>query len=104
MMERAKFLAAMERAQAALEEIFPAEVVYAGQTYAAVGSGGRKKKPHEPGGFEEDFTRHLRISKAAMPAEPDVGKLMTVDGVQCRVASVSDRGWEIAWHVEVVPV
>jgi hypothetical protein len=103
-MRRQDFQETMRRAQAALEDLFPAAVTFRGQVITAAGAGGRKRAPMEEGGYEEELTRVVRIPKAALAQAPEPGERMTIDGVVCRVAAVSVRDWDVAWTVEAVPL
>ena len=97
------FSSLLTRVQAMLESIFPGTLEWDGAEYTCVNSGSRNKSELESGGFVSSGTRQVRVLKTSMIVAPDIGQVMTLDGMEVRCVGVSEREWDIAWHLELEP-
>jgi len=97
------FESLLTRGQAMLESIFPGVLIYEDVSYVCANGGSRNETELEDGGFVRSGTRQVRVSKADMVTPPLIGAVVVLDGVDVRVIGVSEREWDVAWHLELEP-
>lgn len=93
----------LKRSQAALESLFPGILVVDGVEYICAGSGARLESGREAGGYVLSGARKVRVSKDDLAVAPALGQAVELDGEELRVESVSQREWDVAWTLELVP-
>lgn len=92
----------LEKAQEALESLFPGQMTYAGKSFAVARSGDERVQSAEPGGFENEGVVMVRVRKANLPANGLQRETrVELDGVAFRVEECLLEPGDVAWSVEM---
>lgn len=92
----------LEKAQDALEAVFPGSMVYDGDTFSCARSGEEAREEWETGGTRDKFGVTVRVRLANLPADGlEREELVTLDGQQMRVVSCLREIGDVAWSVEL---